>query len=104
MTEPHRSEQAFATGSTIDIVLVTSQRCHFCEDAKALLADLADEYPLSVREVDMPTDEGVEVMQRHHAPFPPVLLVDGEYFGHGRISRRKLTKALDGVVRDRASR
>jgi len=84
---------------TIEIVLVTAPRCHFCHDASKLLADLTDAYPLSVRKVDLASDEGVAIATRYRVPFPPVLLIDGTYFGHGRISRRKLVKALDGALR-----
>jgi len=33
-----------------------------------------------------------------------VLLIDGSYFGHGRISRRKLTEAIDAIVAAETSR
>jgi glutaredoxin len=84
---------------TIEIVLVTAPRCHFCEDASKLLESLTDTYPLDVRKVELASDEGVAIAARYRVPFPPVLLIDGTYFGHGRISRRKLVKALDAAVR-----
>ncbi len=84
---------------TIEILLVTARRCHFCDDASKLLADLADGYPLRVRKVELTSDEGTAIAARYRVPFPPVLLIDGTYFGHGRISRRKLVKALDTAMR-----
>ncbi len=83
----------------IDIVLVTAKRCHFCDDATKLLDELADRYPIRVRTVPLDGDEGTAIAARYRVPFPPVLLIDGTYFGHGRISRRKLVKALDAAVR-----
>jgi len=88
---------------TIEIMLVTAPRCHFCDDTSKLLEDLSSTYPLSVRKIELASDEGVAIAARYRVPFPPVLLIDGTYFGHGRISRRKLVKALDAAVRFFAS-
>ena len=33
---------------TVDITVVHSPACHFCDDARAVLADLATEFPLTV--------------------------------------------------------
>ncbi len=89
------------TGSdpqTVKVVLVTAPRCHFCDDASTLLDDLSDRFPITTRKVPLDSEEGTAIAARYRVPFPPVLLIDGEYFGHGRISRRKLTKALDAAV------
>jgi thiol-disulfide isomerase/thioredoxin len=83
--------------SRVTAVLVTAQRCHFCRDAWELLSDLSSRYPITVRSVDLSSTEGTEIATRYRVPFPPVLLLDGEYFGHGRISRKKLTRTLDAI-------
>lgn len=82
----------------VEVVLVTAPRCHFCADAGKLIDDLSGRYPLAVREVELESDEGIAIVTRFRVPFPPVLLLNDAYFGHGRISRRKLTKALDAIV------
>jgi len=87
-----------------DVVLVTAPRCHFCEDASKILESLSNLYPLTVREVKLESDEGTAIAARFRVPFPPVLLIEGAYFGHGRISRRKLTKALDAMSSTQVSR
>lgn len=89
---------------TVEVVLVTSPGCHYCDDAKGLLADLAVVHSFSVREVELSSLEGVDIATRFRVPFPPVLIVGGEYLGHGRISRRKLTKALEEAARHGAIR
>ncbi len=89
---------------TVEILLVTAPRCHFCSDALALLDDLASEYNLAIDTIALESDDGVAIATRFRVPFPPVLLINGTYFGHGRISRRKLTKALDAIVRTEVSR
>ena len=82
----------------VEVVLVTAHRCHFCEEARKLLEDLGGRYPLAIREVELESDEGIALATRFRVPFPPVVLLNGAFFGNGRISRRKLTKALDEAI------
>ncbi len=82
----------------IEAVLVTAPRCHLCEEAKTLLADLEAQYPIKVRQVDLSSGEGLSLSRRHSMGFPPLLLIDGKRFGHGRISRRKLIRHLDQLL------
>jgi len=86
----HRPEAGVA-----EVVLVTVPRCHLCDDAKRLLVELQHEYPLVVAEVELSSDEGLALSRRFSMPFPPLLLIDGVRFGHGRISRRKLVRLLE---------
>lgn len=98
MLEPDHVDAPDRPGpGRVSAVLVTAQRCHFCRDASELLSDLSNRYPLTVRSIDLSSPDGTEIATRYHIPFPPVLLLDGEYFGHGRISRKKLTRALDAA-------
>lgn len=76
------------------VVLLTKEGCHFCEQAKGVLGRLQGEYELDVRELPLESDEGRELAERSGALFPPVLIVDGEPFSYGRLSERKLRKAL----------
>ena len=77
-----------------EIVLLTKEDCHFCDQAKDLLARLRDEYGLHVREVALESDEGRSLALEAAAPFPPVVFLNGETFSYGRLSERKLRKAL----------
>lgn len=83
----------------MQVTLLTQEDCRYCEDAKRLLARLVDEYPLSVREVKLSTDEGQRLALRGGVMFPPGLFLDGEPFSYGRASERKLRKALAGLAR-----
>ena len=87
------------TGTTpIDVTLVTASGCHFCEDATRLLEDLGGSVPLGIRVVSLTSEEGRQLAIRHRVPFPPILIVDGVLFGHGRISRRKLEGRLAALT------
>ncbi len=88
-------------GDAIWITLVTSDGCHFCHDAEDLLAGLARRFSLHIERIDLAGPEGADLARRLRVPFPPVLLIDGEYFGHGRISDRKLTRALEAKTESR---
>ena len=87
-----------SVGETIEVVLVTAPRCHFCIDTSKLLEKLSNSYSLSVRTVELASDEGAAIVSHYRVPFPPVLLIDGAYFGHGRISQRKLVRAFDLTI------
>lgn len=82
----------------INVTLVTAPSCHFCADAQTLLRELAAAYPLTIRLVDMMSDEGRELVVKHRMPFPPLLIIDGKVFGYGRISERKLAKHLAAIA------
>jgi hypothetical protein len=84
----------------VDVVLVTAAGCHFCDEAGRLLDELGQLTPLAVRTVPLASDEGRSLLVRHRVPFPPILLVDGAFFGYGRISRRKLSNHLAGLGDD----
>ena len=77
------------------ITVVGSEACHFCEDAQRALTRLAESYLLAVDTVDVRSKAGQRLMRVHRASMSPLVLVDGEFFSHGRLPRRKLTKLLE---------
>ena len=77
-----------------EVVLLTKEDCHFCEQAKHVLARLRGEYDLRVREVTLESEEGRTLALESAAPFPPVVFLNGKTFSYGRLSERKLRKAL----------
>ena len=77
-----------------DVVYVTTDRCHFCERGRAVLADLADRHPLRIREVELASPEGFTIASRWQVPYPPIVLVDEELAGYGRLSERSLDRFL----------
>lgn len=79
---------------TIHAVVVTSPGCHFCDNAIRLLDELAETSPLQIETVPLSSEQGRSLLVRHRVPFPPILMIDGEFFGYGRISRRKLEAFL----------
>ncbi len=82
----------------IEVVLVEAPACHLCEDAARALKQIARERALSVRQVDIASAEGRAIVRRHRAPMPPVVIIDGELLGWGRLSRGKLQRRLDELT------
>lgn len=83
------------TAEPARITVVESEACHFCEDAQRALSELAAEYPLTVETVDVRSETGQRLMQVHRASMSPLVVVDGDFFSHGRLPRRKLIKLLE---------
>jgi glutaredoxin len=80
--------------ASIEVVLVANPGCHYCDDARRILDEIGEEMPLRVRTVPLSSAEGRVLVVRHRVPFPPILVVNGRFFGYGRISRRKLERHL----------
>ena len=84
---------------TTKVTLLTQEACSFCGDAKELLDRLAREYPLEVVELDLGSEEGMALAAAGGIMFPPGIFVDGEAFGYGRPSERKLRRELERRTR-----
>jgi hypothetical protein len=59
-----------------------------------VLADLANRYPLRIRDVELASPEGFAVASRWQVPYPPIVMIDGELAGYGRLSERSLDRFL----------
>ena len=79
----------------IRVTLLTKPQCGFCDDAKAILSRLAEEYPLVVEMVDVGSPAGEQLALRGGVLFPPGLFLDGAPFSYGRLSERKLRRELE---------
>jgi hypothetical protein len=87
------------------ITLVHSPACHFCDDAQAALAALAEEFgdarkpdrrhsPVTVELVAAASPAGRRLVSAHRAAMYPLVLLDGEFFSCGRLPRGKLRREL----------
>ncbi len=76
------------------ITLLTKSECGLCDQAKAILDRLACEYPVSVEVVPLDTTRGQALAASSGMAFPPGVLLDGKPFSYGRLSERRLRRAL----------
>ncbi len=86
----------------MEVTLLTQENCAFCEQAGEVLGRLSDEYPISVRELDLDSPEGRVLAWRGGVMFPPGIFIDGKPFSYGRPSERKLRRELERRL-DRSS-
>lgn len=76
------------------ITLLVQENCVLCERAKEVLTRVREDFPLLVEEVDLGSDLGRHIARRCGVMFAPGVLVDDEMFGFGRLSEKKLRRAL----------
>ena len=79
----------------IHVLVLTREQCHWCDEAKAVLARLAAIYDLSVDTLDITTPEGEALALRSGVLFPPGIFLDDATFSYGRLPERKLRRELD---------
>ena len=78
--------------SSRQAVLLTAADCHLCEHARAVLQRLSADIALQRTEMSWNDPDAAALVRRDGIPFPPALYVDGELWGHGRLSERALRK------------
>lgn len=83
-----------ATGTPVQVTLVSQPACQLCDDAKAVLWRLGEDFLLSIAFVDLATADGERLAGSGGMVFPPGVFVDGELFSYGRLSERKLRREL----------
>jgi glutaredoxin len=76
------------------IALLVQDNCMLCEQAKEALARVAGDFPLVVEEIDLASEQGRRLAQRGGVMFAPGIFLDDQMFGFGRLSEKKLRRAL----------
>ncbi len=76
------------------VTLLTQADCALCEHAKKVLDRVAEDHQLQVTEIGVATPQGRELADRARVMFAPGILLDGRPFSYGRLSERKLRRAL----------
>ena len=82
------------------ITLLVQENCALCEHAKHVLARVGQDVPLQIEEVDLGADLGRQLAQRAGVMFAPGVFVDDEMFSFGRLSEKKLRRALQRRPRE----
>ena len=80
---------------SVDVLVLTQERCDLCDRAGTVLARLGEEYPLRVRALALESAEGRELAANGGILFAPGIFVGGEAFSYGRLSERKLRLELE---------
>jgi Glutaredoxin-like domain (DUF836) len=77
------------------ITLLTQADCALCEHAKGVLARVGADHLIEVTEIDLASEHGRSLAGGAGVLFAPGVLIDGHPFGYGRLSERRLRRALD---------
>lgn len=78
----------------VQVTLVHSPACHFCDDAAVALDKLSTAYAVELRSLSIDSLEGAELVATHRPAMSPLVLVDGQFFSQGRLPRKKLVTLL----------
>jgi glutaredoxin len=78
----------------VRVTLLTQSDCGLCEHAKTVLTRVGADHPLEVTELSLSSDEGRVLAREGGVLFAPGILLDGAPFGYGRLSERRLRRAL----------
>jgi len=79
----------------VRITLLTQPSCGLCGHAKQVLDRLGRDYLLTVTELDLTSPDGQALAARAGVVFDHGVLIDGEPFSFGRLSERRLRRALE---------
>lgn len=75
----------------INLTLVTKEGCVHCAQTKELLKRIQPEYPkLAVKEVDMTTREGQELIVKYGIMSSPGIIINGDLFAMGGTTEKEL--------------
>jgi glutaredoxin len=77
------------------ITLLTQDDCAFCDQAKTVLNRLSDQHLLEIHEIRLDSAHGRALAVQHAVLFAPGVLLNGAMFSHGRLSEKKLRRALE---------
>jgi glutaredoxin len=84
-----------------NITLLYSPTCGACPSAKSLWKQLRVKYSFSYREVDITTQDGQELANRHSVRAVPATIIDGRLTFIGVPSRQSAEKALQLKMQQR---
>jgi hypothetical protein len=85
------------TATPRKITLLTQADCALCGHAKQVIERVGRDHPVTVTEIDLGSDAGRALALAAGVLFAPGVLLDDQPFAHGRLSERKLRRALEST-------
>ncbi|MEV8267193.1 glutaredoxin family protein [Microbacterium sp. NPDC076911] len=76
------------------VTLIGKPGCHLCDVARDVIEQVADEFPENAVELDELSIESDPALYAQWWEKIPVVLVDGEFHAHWRVSPDRLRAAL----------
>ncbi|WLR53309.1 glutaredoxin family protein [Bacillus tianshenii] len=75
----------------MEVVLYSRKKCPLCDQARDVLIELQNEFPLNIKEVDIYSDD--ELLEKYQLMIP-VVDIDGEQADYGMIVKDLLRNRL----------
>ncbi len=80
------------------IQFLTMPSCHNCAAAKKIFDEIMPDFPnVEVKEIDMTTPEGQELVQKYSIMSSPGIVINGEIFSTGGVDKEKLIEKLKSL-------
>lgn len=80
----------------LKVTLISSPGCHHCLVVKETLEKMKKEYPeLFIEEIDMTTEQGQTLVQKHGILTSPGILINDEFFSMGIVREEKFRKKFE---------
>lgn len=74
---------------------LTMPGCHICTEVKKILEEIKLNFPnLKIEEIDMTTPKGQKLVQKYMIMTSPGIIINGEFFSTGAVSKEKLIEKL----------
>jgi glutaredoxin len=80
-----------AASGTTPVILYTRQRCHLCDEAKAVLCRLQREERFEFSEIDIDTDADLQALYNEEVP---VVFIHGRKAFKYAVDEKKFLKSL----------
>ena len=81
----------------IEVLLLTKDDCRFCDEAKAILRRLGDDFPIRIKSTEIASPRGQALALQGGLLFAPGILIDGRPFSYGRPSEKKLRREFERI-------
>lgn len=83
---------------TNKIQFLTMSGCHSCEAAKKIFDEITPDFSnIEVEEIDMMSEPGQELVQKHSIMASPGIVINGELFSTGGVDKEKLVEKLGSL-------
>ncbi len=77
-----------------NVTLLVSSTCSACPSAKQLFKEMRAKHSFSYREIDIGSEDGQELAERHSIRAVPATIINGRLTFIGVPSRQSVEKAL----------
>jgi len=80
----------------IKIEFITAPICHECAKAKRIIKEVMLKYPeTQLEEIDVMTARGMELAQKYCIMASPAIIINGQLFSTGALSKEDFMKKLN---------